>query len=235
MIQLWFNRCLTTLARLIIYSCIISLVGIFSYSDGYLLASPDTGWTRTIATSKSTHDICVITVHAIFAIVFVVKLEEKVMLAKEVEHIIVEWWVHRPFLGRLRFVCRLRFFGRHGENGWTFGAKDGESYCLNMNGRSCRMNSARTGRGRNLRQHSRCQELGMNGKLNLDVFVVAFIPCWERGNLLMILHSYCPDNIQVMIGACWFLYSQAGARRISSVFQLQGVAVVAMLEYPMVH
>ncbi len=97
------------------------------------------------------------------------------------------------------------------------------------------MNSARTGRGRNLRQHSRCQELGMNGKLNLDVFVVAFIPCWERGNLLMILHSYCPDHIQVMIGACWFLYSQAGARRISSVFQLQGVAVVAMLEYPMVH
>ncbi len=70
------------------------------------------------------------------------------------------------------------------------------------------MNLARTGRGRNLKQHSRCQGLGMNGKLNLDVFVVAFM------NLLMILHSYCPDHIQVMIGACWFLYSQAGARRI---------------------
>jgi len=90
MIQLWFNRCLTTLARLIIYPCIISPIRIFSYSDGYLLASPDTGWTRTTETSKSTHDIRVIVVHAIFVIVFVVKLEEKAMLAKEVEHIIVE-------------------------------------------------------------------------------------------------------------------------------------------------
>ena len=74
------------------------------------------------------------------------------------------------------------------------------------------MSSARTGRGRNLKQHSRCQGLGRKGKLNLDIFVVAYM------NLLMILHSYCTDHMQAMIGACWFLYSQAGARRISRVF-----------------
>ena len=90
MIQLWFNQCLTTFARLIIYSCVVSPVRIFSYSNGYLLASPDTGWTRTIGTGKSTDDMRVIIAYAILVIVFVVKLEEKAMLANEVEHIIVK-------------------------------------------------------------------------------------------------------------------------------------------------
>lgn len=60
-------------------------------------------------TGKSTHDIRVIIIYATFAIVLLVKLEEKVVLAKEVGHVIVERWVHRPFLGR------LQFFGRHSE------------------------------------------------------------------------------------------------------------------------
>jgi len=73
-----------------IYSCIISISGISSYSDGYLLTCPDTSWTCAIATSKSTHDIRVIIIDATFAIVLLVKLEEKVVLAKEVGHVIVE-------------------------------------------------------------------------------------------------------------------------------------------------
>jgi hypothetical protein len=73
-----------------IYSCIISVVGIASYSDGYLLACPDTGWTCRIMTSKPTHDICVVIFSAIFGIVIPVKLEGEVMLAKEVGYVIVE-------------------------------------------------------------------------------------------------------------------------------------------------
>ena len=90
MIQFWFTRRPATLAALMIYSCIISLAGILSYSDGYSLACPDTSWTCGIATSKSTHDIRVIIIHATFAVVLLVKLEEKVVLAKKVGHVIVE-------------------------------------------------------------------------------------------------------------------------------------------------
>lgn len=70
-------------------------------------------------------------------------------------------------------------FGRHSENDWTFGAKEGESYCLNVNGRSCGMSSARTGRGQG------------RGKLNLDVFVVAFV---SDNVIASILHTITKLN-----------------------------------------
>jgi hypothetical protein len=40
-------------------------------------------------TSESTHDIRVILFYTIFAVVILVKVEEKVVLAKEVGHVIV--------------------------------------------------------------------------------------------------------------------------------------------------
>jgi hypothetical protein len=73
-----------------IYSCIILVVGIASYGDGYLLACPDTSWTCVVATSKSTHDIRVIIISATFAIVLPAKSEGKVVFAKEVGHVLVE-------------------------------------------------------------------------------------------------------------------------------------------------
>ena len=73
-----------------IYSCIISVVGIASYGDGYLLACPDTSWTCAVATSKSTHDIRVIIISATFVIVLPARSEGKVVFAKEVGHVLVE-------------------------------------------------------------------------------------------------------------------------------------------------
>lgn len=90
MIQFWLTWRPATLAALMIYSCIISLVGISLYSDNNLLACLDTSWTYAITTGKSTYNIHVIIIYATFAIVLLVKLEEKVVLAKEVGHVIVE-------------------------------------------------------------------------------------------------------------------------------------------------
>jgi hypothetical protein len=71
-----------------IYSCIISVVGIASYGDGYLLACPDTSWTYAVATSKST--LRVIIISATFVIVLPAKSEGKVVFAREVGHVLVE-------------------------------------------------------------------------------------------------------------------------------------------------
>ena len=73
-----------------IYPCIILPVGISSYRDGYLLACPDTSRTSAIATGKSTHNVRVILTYATLAIVLLVELEEKAVIAKEVGHVVVE-------------------------------------------------------------------------------------------------------------------------------------------------
>ena len=90
MIQFWPNRCPTFLARLIIDSCIISLARVFSYSDGYLLTGPDTGWTCGIATRESTHDVRVVAVLTSSAIVFIVEFEKKVVLVEKAGHVGVQ-------------------------------------------------------------------------------------------------------------------------------------------------
>jgi hypothetical protein len=46
--------------------------------------------TSGIATSEPTHDVNVIIIHAAPAIVLLVKVEEEVVLAKEVGHVIVK-------------------------------------------------------------------------------------------------------------------------------------------------
>ena len=90
MTQLRLTSYPAILARLMIYPCIISVVGISSYSDGNFLARPDSGWTKLIATNKPAHDIRIILVHATFAIVFVVKMEVESVVAKKVGHVVVE-------------------------------------------------------------------------------------------------------------------------------------------------
>src|SRR5579859_3528656 len=105
-----------------VYSCIISLAGIPSDRDGDLLAGPATSGTCGITTRKSPHDIRVVIIDTTLVMVLLVKLEVKVVLAKEVGHVVVEGWVHGPIFGRLRFLGRpgflrrRRFLGRHGDN-----------------------------------------------------------------------------------------------------------------------
>jgi hypothetical protein len=86
---MWFTRRPVILATLMIYSCIISLVGIYSYSNSYLLTCLAISWIYGITISKSTYDIRVIIFHAALTVVLLVKVEEKIMLAKEVGHVIV--------------------------------------------------------------------------------------------------------------------------------------------------
>jgi hypothetical protein len=73
-----------------IYSCIVTIVRITSYGDGYLLARPATGRAGEIVTSKSIHDIRIIVFRTMPAIVLLVEFEEKVVFLKEVGHTLVE-------------------------------------------------------------------------------------------------------------------------------------------------
>jgi hypothetical protein len=91
---MWLTQHPADFAALMIDFCIVSVVGVHSYRDGYLLASPAASWAFRIATGESTHDICVVIFGATFAVVLLVKRKDKVVLAKEVGHLIIEGWVH---------------------------------------------------------------------------------------------------------------------------------------------
>jgi hypothetical protein len=88
-IQGWFARRVAALAGLVIYSCIVVLVGILSYRDGDLLAGPD-GQACCVAAVKSTHDVGVVVIYAAVIVVRLVEAKGKVVVAKEVRHFIME-------------------------------------------------------------------------------------------------------------------------------------------------
>ena len=112
-IQLWFAELIAKLAALMVYSCIVLCSSIHAYGNGYQLAWPSTGWTTTIVTCKSAHDVSVVLLLAI-AVVISVEIEEEIVLFKQIRHRIMVWRVHRPRLRwHLRGVCP---FARHSEN-----------------------------------------------------------------------------------------------------------------------
>lgn len=118
-IQLWFTCHAAAFAGLVIYSCIVSPVEIFPYSDGYSLACPDSQ-ACCIAASELAHDIRIIFFYAAFGVVLLVEAEGKIVFVKEVRHFIVKWRIHRPFFVWLWFCGRLWFLRRHRKNGWMF-------------------------------------------------------------------------------------------------------------------
>jgi hypothetical protein len=110
---------------LVVHSCIVSLVGISPYGDGYLLACPDSQ-AYCIAASKPTHDGRVVIVYAADVVVRLVEAIRNVVIVKGVGHFVVKGRIHRPILywlrlyGQLSFHGRLLFSSRRRGNGWVF-------------------------------------------------------------------------------------------------------------------
>jgi hypothetical protein len=89
MIQLWFTSHPAAFAGLVIHSCVVSLVRVCPYSDGYLLARPDSR-ASCIAASEPAHDRGVIILNTADVIVHLVEAEEEVVFEKEVGYFVMK-------------------------------------------------------------------------------------------------------------------------------------------------